>query len=171
MSKSFPLSTSVFVRNTATGAEYGFRLKPLPAGKFAKAPKVGVTVNGAEVSAPTTNSKGWTEPGATLHYLWLTAPDGAHGWITSDPEAPFAAGDSFEFVEGQTKRADPERKLLSGPEAPNARRLAGFTAAWAAKKAATPAATEPTEGSEPTEPPTEGSEPTEEQPKKKGKKK
>lgn len=142
MSKAFPVLKTHFIRNAETGAEYQFRLKPMAG--FAKATKVKATLNGAEQLAPTTSSKGWTEAGATLYYLWLTLPSGETGWITSDPEQPFTDGLALEVVEGQTERKDPERKLLTGEAAPNFRRLQGFKAALEAKKAApaTPAAEE-----------------------------
>lgn len=140
MSKAFPVLKTHFIRNAETGANFQFRLKPMAG--FAKAARVKVTLNGVEQLAPVTSSKGWTEAGATLYYLWLTLPGSETGWITSDPEQPFVDGLALELVEGQSDRTDPERKLLTGEAAPNYRRLQGFKAALEAKKTApaTPAA-------------------------------
>ena len=140
MSKAFPVAKDVFIRDD-NGAEYQFRLKPLPAGRFGKAKRLSVEIDGAVAEYPTTNSKGWTPDDSILYYLWLTLPDGRTGWITSDYGRPFVSGTRFSVVEGQTERKDPERVLLTGDGSPEARRLAGFKAAWEAKKAAQP--TEP----------------------------
>jgi hypothetical protein len=140
MSKAFPVANDVFLKSG--DAEYAFRLKPLPAGRFAKAKTVAVTINGADFLAPTTNSKGWTPDESILYYLWITLPDGRTGWITSDYGVPFVAGAAFTVVEGQTTRKDPERVLLSGDDSPETRRLKGFKAAWEAKKLAAPVAAE-----------------------------
>ena len=143
MSKAFPLAKNVFLKvDDENGAEFAIRLKPRPASNFAKAKTVAVELDGVAVAFPTTNSKGWTPDESILYYLWVVLPDGTTGWITSDYGVPFVVGTKFVTVEGETKRADPVRVLLSGESAPETRRLAGFKAAWAAKKSApsTPAA-------------------------------
>ena len=150
MSKAFPVAKDLFLQSADT--EFQFRLKPPPAGKFLKTPKVKGTLNGEAVEFPQTSSKGWTEPGNTLYYLWLTLADGRTGWITSDPETPFVDGFDLTTVEGQTKRTDPPRSLMLGETAPETRRLSGFKASWAMKKSAEPVV-------ESTETPAEGEQP------------
>jgi hypothetical protein len=169
MSKAFPVAKDVFLASAET--EYQFRLKPLPASNFAKAKKVAGTLNGVAVTFPTTNSKGWTPDDSILYYLWVTLPDGRTGWITSDYGVPFVDGFALETKEGETKRADPVRKLKDGPDSPEARRLAGFKSAWEAKKKAAEAVAAETEPEAPAAEGEPAGEPVAEEPKKKGKKK
>jgi len=139
MSKAFPVAKDVFIKNATTGVEHQFRLKPPPQGKFAKTPKIACSLDGVSTEFPQTSSKGWTAPGATLYYLWLTLADGRTGWITSEPESPFLPGMELTVAEGQATRTDPKRALLEGEASPEYRRLSGFKATWDAKKAANPA--------------------------------
>jgi hypothetical protein len=101
-----------------------------------------INLDGNDLPAWSTSSKGWAADDASIDYIWATLPDGTTGYITLDYNKAASDYDGHQFVtgEGKASRADPVRTPRK-PDVEEARKQK-FKEAMAAKAAAAPT-TEP----------------------------
>jgi hypothetical protein len=138
----------MFYLEDANGTQYQFTRFPLPK-RAEKSPEGEFVVNidGQEMPAWSTASKGWAADDKVIEYIWLDLPDhDAKGYITLDYNVPAATFDGAEFSigEGKANRENPVRQPKDADKEENRKILAAQT--LAKRKAEQPA--EQAEGEE-----------------------
>jgi hypothetical protein len=131
----------MFYLEDANGTQYQFTRFPLPK-RAEKSPEGEFVVNidGQEMPAWTTASKGWAADDKVIEYIWLDLPDhDAKGYITLDYNVQAATFDGAEFSvgEGKANRENPVRQPKDADKEENRKILAAQT--LAKRKAEAPA--------------------------------